>query len=374
MNKAAASATVTGVRFAPIIPSTTSTCAASSQPWQRGRTARHGAEQYWHGILDHHGEPGRRYHEVAQMGRELQSVGDGFAGAKTNAKVAMIFDYDSRFAFQIQANNPSFNHSAHFHAIYQTFHTRQVAVDIVEGDADLSSYSVVIAPALHVLTEDVAANLHQYVDAGGTLVVTARSGVKDAMNAVVDAPLPGLLADLCGVTVEEYVSLAPEECVEISWASGAQAQAGSVVSASVWCDLLEPQGAEVLARYGDAYFAGRPAVTRHTFGGGQAIYVGTLSAPVYDVLTPLLLEWGGIEPSGPVVDDIEITTRVRADVQFLFILNHGARERTIRLDRDAVDLLHDRAAPAGELTLAPFDVRILRQQAADCHSDRHTTP
>jgi beta-galactosidase len=327
----------------------------------RWRTARHGAEQYWHGILDHHGRLGRRYHEVAQMGRELQSLGDLLGGTDVDAKVAMILDYDSRFAFQIQANNPSFNHTAHFHAIFQTLHQRQVAVDIVTSDADLGKYRLVIAPALHVLSEEAATNLKQYVEAGGTLVVTARSGVKDKANAVVDARLPGLLADLCGVTVEEYVSLPLNQTAAIDWISVPEGADAPVIQASVWCEFLELHGADALACYGDSYYAGKPAVTRNRFGAGHAVYVGTLSAPIYDVLTPLLLEWTGIESSGPMVDDVEITERVRDGVRTLFILNHAASDRTIRLDQGAVDLLHDGAEIiGGELTLAPYDVRILR--------------
>ena len=41
----------------------------------RWRTARFGAEQYWHGILEHDGRAGRRYNEIKQMGAELKRVG-----------------------------------------------------------------------------------------------------------------------------------------------------------------------------------------------------------------------------------------------------------------------------------------------------------
>ena len=48
----------------------------------------------------------------------------------------MLLDYDSRFAFQIQANNPNFSYPAHFHAIYTALHRRNVAVDVIAGSAD----------------------------------------------------------------------------------------------------------------------------------------------------------------------------------------------------------------------------------------------
>jgi beta-galactosidase len=325
----------------------------------RWRTARHGAEQYWHGILDHHGEPGRRYYEVARMGEEMKTIGDQIVGAEIRAEVAMILSYDSRFAFQIQANNPSFNHSAHFHEIYRTFHQRQVAVDIVEGDADLGRYRLVVAPALHILPEAMADNLRRFVANGGVLVVTARSGVKDETNAVVEMKLPGLLAELCGVTVEEYLSLAPDAQTRLAFAAPL-ANAPDLVPASIWCDLLETQGAETVASYTEDFYAGRPAVTRNHYGAGQAIYVGTVSAPIYDFLAPLLLEWAGVQPSLPAPAEIEVTARWQGDRRILFLLNHTGEPHTVRLDGDYMDLLEAAVTVAGRVEIPAYGVRILR--------------
>ena len=68
----------------------------------------------------------------------------------------------------------------------------------------MSNYQLVIAPALYVVSQQEAKNLEEYVGAGGVLLLTARSGVKDSNNNVVSQPLPGLLSDICGVEVEEY--------------------------------------------------------------------------------------------------------------------------------------------------------------------------
>ena len=41
----------------------------------RWDTARHGTEQYWHGLLDHDRRPSRRYAEIKRMGVELKACG-----------------------------------------------------------------------------------------------------------------------------------------------------------------------------------------------------------------------------------------------------------------------------------------------------------
>ena len=94
---------------------------------------------------------------------------------------------NSRFAFQIQPNNPGFSYPEHFHQIYRAFY-QQHAVDSdyfpgCRREPPISSSS---APALHLLTQATAENLERYVgEAGGTLVVTQRTGVKDEWNTVV---------------------------------------------------------------------------------------------------------------------------------------------------------------------------------------------
>jgi beta-galactosidase len=51
----------------------------------RWRTARHGTEQYWHGLLEHDGRPGRRYEEIKHMGMELQMLGKQNGNGTANA-------------------------------------------------------------------------------------------------------------------------------------------------------------------------------------------------------------------------------------------------------------------------------------------------
>ncbi len=105
----------------------------------RWRTARFGTEQYWHGILDHHGIPGRRYDEVKAMGRQMAKIGDQIEGSQVKAEVAMMLSYDSRFAFQIQPNNPGFDYRVHFNDVYSALHSNNVAVDIVAPGAELGA-------------------------------------------------------------------------------------------------------------------------------------------------------------------------------------------------------------------------------------------
>jgi beta-galactosidase len=327
----------------------------------RWRTARFGTEQYWHGVLDHHGQPGRRYQEIKGMGREIKACGDQIEGSLVKPAVAMMLSYDSRFAFQIQGNNPRFGYPGHFHDLYRAFYGQQVPVDIVSPTHDLSNYQILVAPALHVLPDAVAKNLERFVEAGGLLVVTPRTGVKDEANALVNHVLPGLLAELCGVEVQEYVSMPVDEDGELEFTLPGLACTPLV--ASVWCDVLKPNGARVIARYTQGYFAGKPAITLNHYGKGKVVYVGTMGeTPLYDTLAAWMLELAGVKPLLYAPHGVEVNERRHGDQRLLFVLNHTDDVKEIALDGRYADLLHDSETIAGTVTLAPRDVLVLAQK------------
>ncbi len=85
----------------------------------RWRTCRYGTEQYWHGVLDHHGIPGRRYREIAQVGEELARVGKRILDSEMLSQVAIMQSYDTRFGFQTQPNNSQLGYEAHIHDLYR---------------------------------------------------------------------------------------------------------------------------------------------------------------------------------------------------------------------------------------------------------------
>jgi beta-galactosidase len=329
----------------------------------RWRTARFGTEQYWHGVLDHDGVPGRRYEEIKGMGAEIKEVGDQILGSHVRSSMAMMLSYDSRFAFQIQPNNPRFSYAEHFHQIYRAFYQQHVSIDVVSPNADLSSYKLVVAPALHLITDTVAENLKGYVRSGGTLLVTQRTGVKDESNKVVDQRLPGLLAEVCGVEVEEYDSLSSQmqngvefTAPELGSPSGPMSARATV---GVLCDILKPTTAKVVARYVQDYYAGKPAITINQFGKGYAMYIGAVGeAQLYDPIAKWLLDLAGLQGPFATPVGVEVTQRIKGPRTLTFILNHSHSPQAIHLGNSYGNLL-DKKKIEGEVQLNPFDVLIL---------------
>ena len=323
----------------------------------RWRTARFGAEQYWHGLLEHDGRTGRRYNEIKQMGAELKRVGDQVFGAETKSSVAILQSYDSRFAFQVQGNSTEFNYEKHLSQIYGALWAHNISVDVISPTAALSEYDLVIAPALHILTEDVAADLREYVRGGGTLVVTPRTGVKDIDNVVVNQPLPGLISDVLGIVVEEYDALTADLTQAVTFE--VDELTGQTLPVQVWCDILELQGARVIARYTQDYYAGKPAITRHQFGQGAAIYLGTFGTDTfYELFFGWILKQKSIQSDIDAPAGMEISKRVQGNRSIYFILNFTTSPQFIKLPAKYHNLLENTVV-SGTIEVGIKDVLIL---------------
>jgi beta-galactosidase len=330
----------------------------------RWRTARFGTEQYWHGLLEHDGRTGRRYAEIKQMGAEMARVGGQIAGSEVRADVALLHDYDSRFAFQIQANNPAFHYPAHVLDIFQAFHTRNVAVDLVSAADRFDRYQLLLVPAHYVLREETAAAIARFVERGGVVLVTPRSGVKDESNTVVNMPLPGLLATLCGIEVEEYDSLPAGVSQPLAFVADDIAPAVAP-HARTWCDVVRPVTARVVATYTRDYYGGSPAVTENAFGDGHAVYVATFGdAALYDALADWLLALAKVGRACTSPAGVECAVRWQGERRIFFVLNHTAEEQQFTLPEPLVDLASGEAVAAATIVLGPRRVVVLAAPAA----------
>lgn len=327
----------------------------------RWRTARCGTEQYWHGVLDHHGQPRRRYRELQAIGTELKRMGEQVLGAESRPQVAMLLSYDTRFAFQGQPNHNDFDYPALFSSYYAALHRRNVGVDIVAPTVDLSRYRLVLAPALHVLDGVSANNLRRYVENGGILLTTARSGVKNEANAVVNTPLPGLLADVCGMEVDEYEALPPDVNVPLSLELSGLTADTQTAHAWLWCDILTPSTAKTVARYQGEYYTGRTAITLNHFRQGQVLYVGTIgNEALHDTIVGWLVNAASISPALTAPVGVEAVERWKDGHRLLFLLNHADQARDIVLPEPLTNLLTGEVVNQ-RATLEPKGIMILHE-------------
>lgn len=324
----------------------------------RWRTCPTGTEQYWHGVLYHHGEPGWRYDEMKQIGTELKQIGELLHGTEPKAQVGMLNSYDSNFAWQLQPNHPGFHYWQAFKEYYQALYQRNLGASLLSPEMDWSAYPLLIAPALYVVDETLAARLRSYVEQGGTLVLGARTAAKDGNNAVPMAKLPAGLTDLCGMEVEDYDSLPQDYSVPVK----SEVLFSEELTATRFCEILTPRGAEVLAEYDGDYYQDQPAVTVNRFGQGKVIYIGSLGgqALVDDVLEWVLNEMGiAADIDSPPL--LEVVERVSSARHLYFLLNHADRDQMVKLPFEGVDLLSGDGL-SGYVTIEARNLRIVERK------------
>lgn len=327
------------------------------------RMPRFGPEKFYGGVLTHDGlAKNRMFQEVMQFGAELQTLTPVLAGTQVQAEVAIIINPASDWALdQPQRPNKFFNQREHVQLFYTALHDRNILVDFARPTDDLSKYKLVIVPSLHMLAGGEADVLRLYAHNGGTIVGTFNTGLVDENNIAATDP-PYEMSDMFGLKVVEFDPLPPGE--ENHLAIKGTFPTTGMHSGRLWCDIIEPTEAEVIATFAQDFYAGKPAITMNAFGEGRAIYIGTMSAqPFYTDLVNWLRQLCGLTPTLRVPDKIEVGMRTRGDYRIYFLLNHHDQSLHFQLPKPMRDCLTGKIIEGG-FDIPAKDVLILDEPPA----------
>lgn len=318
------------------------------------RAAAAGAEKFHGGMVPHVGtENSRVWREVSDLGRELARL-DELQGARTPADVAILFDWDNWWALEFGSKPSSdirmLEQVRHY---YRPLFRRNIAVDFVRPGADLSPYRVVLIPNLYLVAEGVAANLERFVHDGGRLIMSFFSGIVDADDHILLGGYPSPFRRLLGIRIEEFDPYPQGHTNRIRDAGG------STYSCTLWSDVIDLEGAEALAVFEEDFYAGHPAVTRHAWGDGTALYLGTQPDESYmDALLRRTCDSAGVRPPLQAPPGVEVTRRVTENGSYLFVLNHTLEHVDVQLPASMNDLLSGERA-ADSFRLEPRGAAIL---------------
>ncbi len=322
----------------------------------------------------------------AEVGQVLQRNADFILDAKpADAEVAVLYSPPNQvFAWAATGNEKTATDAvlgAHA-ALYERNHV----VDLVhpsEIEAGvLDRYRVLVCPFPYWLSAAIAEKLRAWVEAGGTLIGEAYFAGWDVEEGRHHTTVPGYeLHEVFGVRQKNAVPPAADGRVEIIAGPGlAHLAEGERVYGMLAQETFFVEGAEVLARFAD----GEAAVTRHRYGKGQGILVGSYVACPYrregheanGALLASLVELAGLG-ARPEVEG----GRVRVDVlateagERMVILQNLEAEPVgasvtvpVPLDGEAEEQFGKAAltwTPSGEgaaasVRLAPREVRVYR--------------
>jgi len=317
-----------------------------------------GACEKYHGaIIDHSGHENTRvFRECQELGVELEQLGNETLGSRIEAKVAILFDWDNWWAIEYSAG-PSCELKYYDEVLnyYKTFHQANVSVDIIGIDDDLSRYSLVVAPLLYMVKEEYDKRLKEFVSSGGTFVTSFFSGIVDEHDLVTVGGYPGKLRNLLGIWVEEIDGLPSGKENRFLYNSKSY-------PAKLLCDIMHPEGAEVLGTYQTDFYKDTPVVTKNQYGNGEAYYIGTRSnEEFYECFLGELLNKLDINPVLLTPKGVEATRRSNDNGEFTFVLNHLEEEMMVTLNKDYKNLISGLEYRKGNrLTLQAKDAAILK--------------
>ena len=317
-----------------------------------------GCEKFHGAVIAHAGtENTRVFREVAQLGNELEQLGDRTLGSANEAEVGLIFDWDNYWALEY-TSGPSVDlkYVDQIHRYYQYFYNKNIPVDMIPFDADFSKYKMVVAPVLYMVKDGMKEALENYVKNGGILITTFMSGIVGQSDNVYLGGYPGPLRDLAGVWVEEIDALAPEQKNQVVFTDGSTAECGLL------CDLMHLEGAQALASYTRDFYEGMPAAAKKQYGNGSTYYIATQmeEAGLAKILDQATKE-ADVVSVIPEATKLEVVTRISDNTRFYFVMNFKDEEQELPKSlAGKKDLLTGEVTEAGKI-LKKWDVLLLEE-------------
>lgn len=300
-----------------------------------------GAEEKFHGaVIDHYdGNDTRTFRDVCETGEMLSALQE-VAGSRTQAKVAVIYDWENKWAMlgSCGPRNKDMHYQEAVEKSYRAFRKMGLDVDILDQRGDLTPYEVVAAPMQYLFQEGFAEKIRHYVQNGGKFVLSYWSGVVDENDRCFLGGRPYGLMDVFGLRAEEIDGLYDGE--ENSICQPAKPWKGMEESyrCQYLCELVKPSTAQTLMVYGSDFYAGMPALLCNQYGMGEAYYVcADAEQKFYDDFYREVLQGTKVAQDRMLLPEgVMVNHRESDDAIYCFVQNYNRHEVSVALPEGEV--------------------------------------
>lgn len=322
-------------------------------------------ETYWKGLLSHDFQENDTYREACMIGQEFARLGSHLVNLKKKNDVAILVSNESLTAlkwFGIEATaagNSGIGYNDVVRWMYDTLYQMNVECDFVWPESeDFGQYKVLVVPALYAAPDALLERLDQYVQNGGHLVATFKTAFANENVKVSHEVQPHLLSNCFGVKYHQFTF--PKNVT----LSGTMAEGCTDREAQTFMELLEPDGATVLASYSHYNWKGYAAVTKNRYGKGTAVYLGCMAGQEFlgRVLSNALTEAGITrkEERFPVIVREGVNGYGRT-VRFYFNYSDKEQISVYRYPEGTELLSGDRVQKKDVLHIAPWSLKIIEE-------------
>jgi len=302
---------------------------AETVSYFRWRQAPFAQEQMHAGLLRPDSIEAEGYFEAEQVAKELSKLDGKLDAHPGKADVAIVFDYPSGWAWEIQPQGREFDYFRLVFDFYRSLRRLGLSVDIVPASTpDLEGYRFVMIPGLFTWAPDLVAAIRAH---DGQVLIGPRSGSKTDDFAIPESLPPALPADILGVRIARVETLRADTPVQLTGGGTFQ----------FWREFLEtgPETETVLTAED-----GVPALVKQ----GKVHYLG--GWPDQDLLRTIILSMA--DSAGLATKELNDGVRLRRHGNHVFALNYGATSF------DLATLGWTGSPLLGELVLEPSGVAI----------------
>ncbi len=240
----------------------------------RFRAPIYGYEQYHYGIVGPDGvTPTRGGLEYQQFIEEInllrkKATLNKIPEAYQNRKTAILFDPDNTVAIEQNKQTTEWNTEGHVLKYYKALKSFGAPVDFIRDTMNFEQYPVIVVPAYQQMSKTLISKLENYVENGGNLVMTSRTGHQNELGHLWQAQHAEPIYKLIGAEIEFYDLPRPFSPVGVK-------MDGKNYEWTSWGDVLKPkQNTESWASYHNAFYEGKSAVTFYKLGEGTVSYCG----------------------------------------------------------------------------------------------------
>ena len=303
-----------------------------------------GSSEKFHGaVIDHYGgDDTRTFKEVTEVGASLETLSE-LAGATTNAKAAVLFDWESRWAMEDAQGprNQGLYYKETVEKSYFAFRKLGLDVDVIDMEQSLDGYRIVAIPMLYMFREGFEEKVREFVKNGGTAIMTYWSGIVDETDLCFLGGTPHGLMDVFGLRSMEIDALYDHENNYIVSMNDNNIKISNQWKCKNLCDIVKLSTAKTLGVYGDDFYKDRPAFTVNEYEKGKAYYIcADFEQGFYDEVYEQIAKEARMNfPIEMIPKGVEVTTRQTEEYMYIFIQNYNRKAVELNLDMEGKEIL-----------------------------------
>jgi beta-galactosidase len=216
---------------------------------------------------------GLEYASVAKEMKTLRARYDPTSASPARLaarRTAFLWSYDNLWDIENHKETALWDTWDHRFKYQAALKSLGAPVDYIGEKDDFGGYPFLVAPAYQLVDRELIERWTSYVENGGHLILSCRTGQKDRNGRLWEAPWAGPIRPLIGADIEFFDLL-------LDNGRGLVKMGSELHEWNVWADVLKPAagaGTEVLAEYANQFYAGQAAAITRRLGKGSVTYIG----------------------------------------------------------------------------------------------------